>query len=57
MPSHITENSIDLFSVLSQVEYGKPGELLQKENGMLRGLVEESADKENLYKIAMRVPT
>ncbi|KAJ8473273.1 hypothetical protein ONZ51_g7973 [Trametes cubensis] len=39
------------------VEYGKPGELLQKENGMLRGLVEESADKENLYKIAMRVPT
>ncbi|KAH9886265.1 P-loop containing nucleoside triphosphate hydrolase protein [Cubamyces lactineus] len=37
------------------VEYGKPGELLQKENGMLRRLVEESADKENLYKIAMRM--
>ncbi|KAH9886263.1 P-loop containing nucleoside triphosphate hydrolase protein [Cubamyces lactineus] len=35
------------------VEFGKPSELLQKENGMLRALVEESGDKEKLYKMAM----
>ncbi|KAI0325196.1 P-loop containing nucleoside triphosphate hydrolase protein [Cubamyces sp. BRFM 1775] len=34
------------------VEFGKPSELLQKENGMLRALVEESGDKEKLYKMA-----
>ncbi|KAI9061280.1 P-loop containing nucleoside triphosphate hydrolase protein [Trametes sanguinea] len=35
------------------VEFGKPGELLQKENGLLRSLVEESGDKEHLYAMAM----
>ncbi|KAJ3015274.1 hypothetical protein NUW54_g1087 [Trametes sanguinea] len=35
------------------VEFGKPSELLQKENGLLRSLVEESGDKEHLYAMAM----
>ncbi|KAI9056609.1 P-loop containing nucleoside triphosphate hydrolase protein [Trametes sanguinea] len=35
------------------VEYGKPAELLQKESGFLRSLVEESGDKERLYAMAM----
>ncbi|KAI0655828.1 P-loop containing nucleoside triphosphate hydrolase protein [Cubamyces menziesii] len=35
------------------VEFGKPSELLHKEDGMLRALVEESGDKEKLYKMAM----
>ncbi|KAJ3004747.1 hypothetical protein NUW54_g4666 [Trametes sanguinea] len=37
----------------SQVEFGKPAELLQKESGFLRSLVEESGDKERLYAMAM----
>ena len=34
------------------VEFGKPSELLQKEKGMLRALVDESSDKEKLYAMA-----
>ncbi|PIL29335.1 ATP-binding cassette transporter [Ganoderma sinense ZZ0214-1] len=34
------------------VEFGSPSELLKKEKGLLRALVEESADKDNLYGIA-----
>ncbi|KAI0325198.1 P-loop containing nucleoside triphosphate hydrolase protein [Cubamyces sp. BRFM 1775] len=39
------------------VEYGKPSELLQKENGVLRALVEESGDKEKLYRMAKGAPS
>ena len=34
------------------VEFGKPSELLKKEQGMLRALVDESGDKEKLYAMA-----
>lgn len=37
----------------TQVEFGKPSELLQNEKGMLRALVDESGDKEKLYAMAM----
>ena len=36
-----------------QVEFGKPGELLKNEKGLLRALVDESGDKEKLYTMAM----
>ncbi|OSD00626.1 P-loop containing nucleoside triphosphate hydrolase protein [Trametes coccinea BRFM310] len=39
------------------VEFGKPSELLKKENGLLRSLVEESGDKEHLYAMAMGAST
>ncbi|KAI8972403.1 P-loop containing nucleoside triphosphate hydrolase protein [Trametes punicea] len=39
------------------VEFGKPSELLEKEGGMLRALVEESGDKEKLYEMAMGPPS
>ena len=35
-----------------QVEFGKPSELLKNEKGLLRGLVDESGDKERLYSMA-----
>ncbi|CDO76128.1 hypothetical protein BN946_scf184876.g21 [Trametes cinnabarina] len=35
------------------VEFGKPRELLQKENGLLRSLVDESRDRDKLYTMAM----
>ncbi|KAL7284501.1 hypothetical protein ACG7TL_001792 [Trametes sanguinea] len=35
------------------VEFGKPSELLQREGGFLRSLVEESSDKERLYAMAI----
>lgn len=34
------------------VEFGKPTELLQIEGGRLKGLVDESGDKDALYKMA-----
>jgi len=34
------------------VEFGKPVDLLQNEQGILRSLVDESGDKENLYAMA-----
>ncbi|TFY83125.1 hypothetical protein EWM64_g881 [Hericium alpestre] len=34
------------------VEFGKPNELLKKQDGYLRSLVEESGDKEHLYAMA-----
>ncbi|KAH8086646.1 hypothetical protein BXZ70DRAFT_549376 [Cristinia sonorae] len=34
------------------VEFGKPAELLKNEKGVLRSLVDESGDKENLYAMA-----
>lgn len=34
------------------VEFGKPSELLQITDGKLKGLVDESGDKEGLYKMA-----
>ncbi|OSD00621.1 P-loop containing nucleoside triphosphate hydrolase protein [Trametes coccinea BRFM310] len=39
------------------VEFGKPSELLQREGGFLRALVEESSDKEHLYAMAMGAST
>ncbi|KAI9056602.1 multidrug resistance-associated ABC transporter, partial [Trametes sanguinea] len=39
------------------VEFGTPRELLQKENGLLRSLVEESGDKARLYAMAMGTST
>lgn len=36
----------------TQVEFGKPSELLQNGKGMLRALVDESGDKEKLYAMA-----
>lgn len=35
-----------------QVEFDSPGELLKKENGLLRSLVEESEDRDVLYAMA-----
>ena len=32
-----------------QVEFGKPADLLANEKGMLRALLDESGDKEELY--------
>ena len=37
-----------------QVEFGKPSELLKNEKGILHSLVDESRDKESLYRIAAR---
>ncbi|CAL1696193.1 unnamed protein product [Somion occarium] len=34
------------------VEFGKPSELLQKDDGILRGLVDESGDRATLYAMA-----
>ncbi|KAK7694247.1 hypothetical protein QCA50_001427 [Cerrena zonata] len=34
------------------VEFGKPSELLQKDDGILRSLVDESGDKATLYAMA-----
>lgn len=35
-----------------QVEYGPPKDLLKSENGLLRSLVNDSADKEHLLCLA-----
>ena len=32
-----------------QVEFGEPADLLENEKGMLRALLDESGDKEELY--------
>ena len=32
-----------------QVEFGKPADLLENEKGILRALLDESGDKEELY--------
>jgi hypothetical protein len=37
---------------VSKVEFDRPKVLLKKEHGMLRALVNESGDKDALYKIA-----
>lgn len=37
-----------------QVEFGKPSELLQKDDGVLRSLVDESGDKATLYAMAAK---
>jgi hypothetical protein len=34
------------------VEFGKPNELLQSNNGFLKSLVDESGDKDALYAMA-----
>jgi hypothetical protein len=36
----------------SQVEFDKPSELLKKENGRFRSLVDKSSDKDLLYQQA-----
>lgn len=41
-----------LIHELSQVEFDSPANLLKKENGFLRSLVEESGDKQHLYEMA-----
>ena len=38
----------------SIVEFGEPDELLQTEGGKFKALVDESGDKDTLYKIARR---
>ena len=35
-----------------QVEFDKPSELLKKENGRFRSLVDKSGDKDMLYQLA-----
>lgn len=35
-----------------QVEFDKPSELLKKENGRFRSLVDKSGDKDLLYQLA-----
>jgi hypothetical protein len=37
---------------LTQVEFDKPSELLKKENGRFRSLVDRSGDKDLLYMLA-----
>lgn len=39
----------------SQVEFDKPSELLKKENGRFRSLVDNSGDKDLLYQLANKV--
>ena len=41
-----------VYPCVRQVEFGKPSELLQLEQGKLRALVDESADREKLYAMA-----
>jgi hypothetical protein len=41
----------------SQVEFDKPSELLKKENGRFRSLVDESGDKDLLYATANQAGT
>jgi hypothetical protein len=36
----------------NQVEFDKPSELLKKENGMFRSLIDESGDRDLLYAMA-----
>ena len=38
-----------------KVEFGAPKDLLQNEKGILRALVDESGDKENLYAMVAKV--
>jgi len=45
-PAHLAH------SIGSQVEFDKPSELLKKENGRFRSLVDESGDKDLLYATA-----
>ncbi len=40
-----------------QVEFGRPGELLKNEKGMLRALVNESGDREKLRAMASGAST
>lgn len=48
-----TRNSDIITSLMCiQVEFGPPSELLQKEKGLLRSLVDESGDKDALYAMA-----
>ena len=47
--SHIAR----VYPCVRQVEFGKPSELLQLEQGKLRALVDESADREKLYAMAI----
>jgi hypothetical protein len=37
------------------VEFDKPSELLKKENGRFRSLVDKSGDKDLLYQLANKV--
>ena len=39
-----------------QVEFDKPSELLKKENGRFRWLVDKSGDKDLLYQLANKAP-
>jgi len=39
------------------VEFDKPSELLKKENGRFRSLVDESGDRDNLYALANEAGT
>jgi len=42
---------------LVQVEFDKPSELLKKENGRFRSLVDESGDRDFLYAMANKAET
>lgn len=41
----------------TQVEFGKPRELLEKKNGVLRSLVDASGDWKKLYRMTTEGPT
>lgn len=46
---NIDPQILTIHDELLQVEFGQPRDLLQKDNGILRALVDESGDKESLY--------
>lgn len=46
--------SMDLFSFEFQVEFDSAQNLLRKKGSMLKSLVDESRDREKLYKMAGR---
>ena len=47
--------AVRMLTKYSQTEFGAPSELLKNEQGMLRALVDESADKEKLYEMALKL--
>lgn len=49
--SFLNTNTLGLYDC-PQVEFDKPSELLKKENGRFRSLVDKSGDKDLLYQLA-----
>ena len=47
--SDTTADNPRIVAESKQVEFGKPADLLENKKGMLRALLDESGDKEELY--------